>query len=97
MIRLLVGIVVRAFVEIALVLFVFAGIFVFVAYRTARRFATTEPDRFDKLAGTLSTALGIAAGRSARAHADDELDDDDLAVSVGGWDVGAENGRNTVA
>ena len=76
MIRLAVGIFVRALVEIGLVLFVVSGLFFFLAYRTARRFATTTPDALDKLAATLSTGLGVVANRSRRAELreyDDEL------------------------
>lgn len=77
MIRYLAGVIVRAIVELAVVLFVFAGLLAVVAYRTARLFATPEPDKLDKLAGGLAKTLGFAAGRTRR-EPDDELEDDEL-------------------
>lgn len=81
MIRLAASILVRALVELALVLFLFAAVFAVVAFRTARRFATPTPDALDKLAGPLAGVLGLAASRSApagRAERDepDKLDND---------------------
>lgn len=71
MIKLAVSILVRALVELALVLFLFAGVFAVVAFRTARRFATPTPDALDKLAGPLAGVLSFAAAR-ARGYADDD-------------------------
>lgn len=65
MIRLAASILVRALVELGLVLFLFAAVFFVVAFRTARRFATPTPDALDKLAGPLSSALGLVASRRA--------------------------------
>jgi hypothetical protein len=66
-IRLAASILVRALVELALVLFLFAGVFLVVAFRTARRFATPTPDALDKLAGPLAGVLGLIGSRSRSA------------------------------
>lgn len=61
--------IVRAVVELAIVLVVFAGLLGVVAYRTARLFATPEPDKLDRLAGGIAATLGLAANRAARENA----------------------------
>lgn len=65
MIKYLVGFVVRASVELGLVLFFGSALFVFFAYRIARRFVVDTPDRLDRLAGPLATGLALVA-RSSR-------------------------------
>ena len=73
MIRYAVGLIVRAFVELGLVLFVIAVLFFVVAYRLGRLFATPEPDRLDRLAAQLGRALGLAAtARAAAGELDEE-------------------------
>lgn len=76
MIKLAASILVRALVELGLVLFVFAAVFFLVAYRTARRFATTAPDSLERLAGPLSAALGLVAARNRTRDEPDETGDD---------------------
>lgn len=74
MIKLLVTIVVRAFVELSLVLLILSGVFLLVAYRTGRRFVTTTPDGLDKLAGPIAAGLALVA----RARAGDTITDTEL-------------------
>ena len=76
MIRYGAGLIVRAFVELGLVFFVFAAVLCVVAYRIARLFVTPEPDRLDRLAGQLGTLLGraVVAQRAAANELDHEPD-----------------------
>lgn len=74
--RAVAGFVVRSCIELGLALFIAAALFLFVAYKTARRFATNTPDGFDKVAARLATALGVVAAVRAR---QDAAADDDLA------------------
>lgn len=95
MIKLAASIVVRALVELGLVLLVFGAIFFVVAFRTARRFATPAPDALDRIAGPLSTALGLVASRrraAASLQSDepesdvlDELTEEEAEQSVDFW------------
>lgn len=87
MIKLAASILVRALVELGLVLLLFGAVFFLVAFRTARRFATPTPDALDRLAGPLSKALGLVASRRAARpedHDEPELvffDDETLDLS----------------
>lgn len=74
MIKLAVSILVRALMETALMLFVFGALFLVVAFRTARRFATPAPDKLDRLSSELARLLtiGLVASRRARLDGGDE-------------------------
>lgn len=74
MIRYLVGVIVRACVELGLVFLLAGATLVFVAYRIGRLVVTPEPDRIDRLAAQLGTMLGRAA-IARRAAGDVELDE----------------------
>lgn len=101
MIRLAASILVRALVELGLVLFLFAAVFFVVAFRTARRFATPAPDKLDRMSAELARLLsiGLVASRRASAASDgsdepelvfeldeiDGLEDDEREQSVDFW------------
>lgn len=82
---------VRSLIELGLACLIAAALFLFVAYKTARRFATDTPDGFDKLAGRLASALGLVSYvRDARRYEpdDEEPDDEEPYMTV------ATNGRD---
>lgn len=78
---------VRSCIELGLACFIAAALLLFVAYKTARRFATDTPDGFDKLAARLAAALGLVAAVRGRDGELDELDEDEPELEeVYGWE-----------
>jgi hypothetical protein len=84
-IKVFVSLLVRTLVELAVILLIASGLFFFVAYRTARRFATNTPDGIEKIAATLSTGLGLVAARTRLSGVPAEDDEDAAAVGREDW------------